>query len=303
MDRRAFLKGAAVSAVALRMGVITRGAVRASTSADPAMTSQLLSLVNAERAAAGAGSLKLDPLACSVAEKHATEMARHDFLSHWSLDGRKPYHRYSFAGGVEAIQENGGAINTNAPIASDDVPIHLTTMHKSMHDEVPPDDGHRKTILNPWHTHVGFGYADSGFCVRLCELYLARYVSIDPYAAIAAPQSKFVLSGRLLESTYSLEGIDVFYEPLPSPPDMAWLRIPRPYGLPDERESLLPKLRPTYFYEDGSKGSIELQGRGRFKVPIRLTRKEPGIYTAVVWIARSAKEMPFPATQVCVRAE
>ncbi|HEV2904387.1 MAG TPA: CAP domain-containing protein, partial [Pyrinomonadaceae bacterium] len=79
----------------------------------PAMTSQLLNLVNAERAAVGATSLKLDSLACSVAEKHAVEMARNDFLSHWGLDGRKPYHRYSFAGGVEAIQENDGAINTS----------------------------------------------------------------------------------------------------------------------------------------------------------------------------------------------
>ena len=267
------------------------------------MTSQLLNLVNAERAAVGATSLKLDSLACSVAEKHAVEMARNDFLSHWGLDGRKPYHRYSFAGGVEAIQENDGAINTSLPIASDDVPIHLTTLHKSMHDEVPPDDGHRKTILNPWHTHVGFGYADYGFCVRLCELYVARYVAIDPYPATASPRDKIVLRGRLLEPTYSLEGIDVFYEPLPSPPAMAWLRILRPYGLPHERESLLPKLGPTYFYEDGSKGSIELKGGGRFQVPFRLSRKEPGIYTAVVWIARSPKDEPFPATQVCVRAE
>ena len=267
------------------------------------MTSQLLNLVNAERAAVGASSLKLDSLACSVAEKHAVEMARNDFLSHWGLDGRKPYHRYSFAGGVEAIQENDGAINTSLPIPSDDVPIHLTTLHKSMHDETPPNDGHRKTILNPAHTHVGFGYADYGFCVRLCELYVARYVAIDPYAVTASPRERIVLSGRLLEPAYSLEGIDVFYEPLPSPPDRSWLRVLRAYGLPHERESLLPKLGPTYFYGDGSKGSIELKRGGRFQVPIRLSRKEPGIYTAVVWIARAAKEEPFPATQVCVRAE
>ena len=269
----------------------------------PAMTTQLLNLVNAERAAVGASSLKLDSLACSVAEKHAVEMARNDFLSHWGLDGRKPYHRYSFAGGVEAIQENDGAINTAVPIASDDVPIHLTSLHKSMHDEVPPNDGHRKTILNPRHTHVGFGYATYNFCVRLCELYVARYVAIDPYAAIASPGDRIILRGTLLEPTYSLVAIDVFYEPLPSPPDKAWLRILRPYGLPHERESLLPKLGPSYFYKDGSKGSIELKGGGRFQAPFRLSRKEPGIYTAVVWVGLSAKDEPFPATQVCIRAE
>lgn len=306
MDRRAFLRGAAVSAVALRFGPAMPRMVSASAIAAPefsALANHLLNQVNIERAEAGLRPLKLDSLACTVAEKHATEMARNNFLSHWGLDGRKPYHRYSFAGGVEAIQENGGAINSSTPIASDEIPIHVMTMHRSMYEETPPNDGHRKTILNPINTHVGFGYADHGFCVRLCELYLARYVAIDPYAVIASPGDRILLSGRLLEPTYSLEGIDIFYEPLPAPPDRAWLRIPRPYGLPDERESLLPKLGPTYFYEDGSKGSIELQGRSRFQAPILLRRKEPGIYTAVVWIARSAKETPFPATQVCVRAE
>lgn len=306
MDRRVFLRGAAVSAVALRLGAAMPRSIMASAIAPPefpAMTNHLLNQVNIERAEAGVRPLKLDSLACTVAEKHATEMARNNFLSHWGLDGRKPYHRYSFAGGVEAIQENDGAINTTTPIASVEVPIHLMSMHRSMHDEVAPSDGHRKTILNPVHTHVGFGYAEYGFCVRLCELYVARYVAIDPYVVTASPRDRIVLSGRLLEPSYSIEIIDVFYEPLPSPPDRAWLGIPRPYGLPQERESLLPKLPFNRFYEDGSKGSIEVQGRGRFQAPIRLSRKEPGIYTAVMWIARSAKEEPFPVTQVCVRAE
>lgn len=306
MERRVFLKRAAVSAVALPLGAAMPRIVKASAIATPefpAMTNHLLNQVNIERAEAGLKSLKLDGLACAVAEKHATEMARNNFLSHWGLDGRKPYHRYSFAGGVEAIQENDGALNSSTPVVSAEVPIHLMSMHRSMHDEVAPNDGHRQAILNPIHTHAGFGYADYGFCVRLCELYVARYVAIDPYPVTASPRNRIVLSGRLLESSYSLVSIDVFYEPLPSPPDRAWLRIPRPYGLPDERESLLPKLGPNRFYEDGSKGSIELQGRGRFSVPILLSRKEPGIYTAVVWISRTAKEEPFPATQICVRAE
>lgn len=306
MDRRAFLRGTAVSAVALRMGTLVPRSVAASAMAAPefpAMANHLLNQVNIERAEARLTSLKLDRLACAVAEKHAVEMARNNFLSHWGLDGRKPYHRYSFAGGVEAIQENAGALNSSTPIASDEVPIHLMSMHRSMYEETPPNDGHRKTILNPIHTHVGFGYADYGFCVRLCELYVARYVAIDPYPMKASPRDRIVLSGRLLEPSYSLESIDVFYEPPPTPPDRAWLGMPRPYGLPDERESLRPRLGPTYFYEDGSKGSIELQDRGRFQVPILLSRKEPGIYTAVVWMARSAKDEPFPATQVCMRAD
>ena len=173
-----------MSAVAMRLGTAMPGRAMASGFAKPefpAMANHLLNQVNLERVDAGVKPLKLDALACTVAEKHATEMARNNFLSHWGLDGRKPYHRYSFAGGVEAIQENDGAIDTSTPIDSAEVPIHLMSMHRAMHDEVAPDDGHRKAILNPVHTHVGFGYADYGFSVRLCELYIARYVAIDPY--------------------------------------------------------------------------------------------------------------------------
>src|SRR5688572_33458753 len=91
MDRRVFLRGAAVSAVALRMGTAMPRSVSASLIAAPefpAMANHLLNQVNIERAEAGVSSLKLDSLACKVAEKHATEMARHNFLSHWGLDGQ-----------------------------------------------------------------------------------------------------------------------------------------------------------------------------------------------------------------------
>ena len=286
---------------ALRVSAATSNGLQNAAPVPP-LANQLLTLVNAERAAAGLTALKLDVLACSVAENHAIEMARHEFLSHWGLDGRKPYHRYAFAGGTEAIQENGGSIDHSTPVLPEEIAPDLIAMHKSMHDEVPPNDGHRKTILGPWHTHVGFGYAGHGYSVRLCEIYVARYLKIDPYPQIAPPGAKFKFSGQLLDRNYSIEGIEVHYEPLPSPPAIAWLRVLRPYGLPEERETLHPKLGPDLNYEDGSKGSIEMLGRGRFQAPIVLTRKQPGIYTIVVWIQRLQSDTPFPATQVCLRA-
>ena len=65
---------------------------------------QLLQQVNAERSAAGLSQLQLDDLASNVANVHALDMAQGDFLSHWGSDGRKPYQRYSFAGGIDANQ-------------------------------------------------------------------------------------------------------------------------------------------------------------------------------------------------------
>jgi uncharacterized protein YkwD len=306
IGRRRFLQQASWSMLALpvsaiaRHGIVTKVPFGENLAPLP---NQLLNLVNEERTAAGLTVLKLDELACKVAEKHAIEMAEGDFLSHWGRDGRKPYHRYSFAGGTEAIEENDGAADHGAPVASEEFTSDLIGLHKAMFDEFPPNDGHRQTILAPQHTHVGFGVALRGNHVRLSELYVARYVAIDEYSVRGVPKSKFFLSGRLLDPAYSLTSIDVFYEPLPSPPELPWLQTPRSYSLPDDRETLLIKLPENTFYETGSRGSIEIHGRGRFRAPINLTRKQPGIYTVVVWIQKSGMGKPFPATQVCVRAE
>ena len=215
----------------------------------------------------------------------------------------EPYHRYAFAGGTDATAENDAAADYSAPFASDDFLDAPVRMHKAMYSEVPPNDGHRLTILTPHHTHVGFGLATAGLHVRLCEVYVSRYVSIDPYPTVKPPQSRFLLTGRVLDPRYSIEGIDVFYEPRPSPPARTWLETPRPYGLPENPTSLYMKLPPNKSYDDGTSGTIEIVRPGTFRAPIELSRKEPGIYTLVVWLARSETAKLFPATHVCVRAE
>lgn len=303
-NRRQFLRQTGLSLLAL--GVSARSSVRGQRPFEEetnALRIQLLEQVNRERAEAELGALKLDGLACDVAQLHAIEMAENNFLSHWGLDGRKPYHRYAFAGGTEATAENDAAADYSAPYASDDFVDAPIRMHKSMHAEVPPNDGHRQTILAPQHTHVGFGLATGGLHVRLCELYVARYVSIDPYPSIKAPLSRFLFSGHVLDSRYSIEGVDVFYEPPPSPPRRSWLETPRPYSLPENPTTLYVKLPANKVYDDGTSGTIEIPRPGSFRVPIELSRKQPGIYTLVVWISRFESSKMFPATQVCVRAE
>ncbi|HEX7720694.1 MAG TPA: CAP domain-containing protein [Pyrinomonadaceae bacterium] len=303
VTRRLFLNQAALSMLGFATAARPLSRVRNDRLSDDAgltVRNQLLDMVNRERRDAGLRILKLDELACRVAEAHAIDMAQSGFLSHWGTDGRKPYQRYSFAGGIDAIEENDGASDHGAPVASDEAAGDLISLHSSMFYESPPDDGHRKTILNWYHTHVGFGMATRGTRVRLCELYIAKYMTIDPYRPKARVGSKFTLSGHILDQSHSVKSIDVFYEPLPVAPDLLWLRELRAYGLPDNRERLMPKLPENTFYEDGSSGSIEMFGP-KFRVRISLSKTLPGIYTIVVWLQQYGTS--FPATQICVRAE
>jgi hypothetical protein len=138
--------------------------------------------------------------------------------------------------------------------------------------------------------------------VRLSEIYVARYVRVDGYPPTRPLRSKFKFSGQLMQPTHTIQTIDVFYEELPAPPTLEWLRVTRPYSLPDARTTLFPKLPENTYYENGSRGSIEFPERGRFRVEVQLG-KLPGIYTIVAWLRRHEWEKPFPATQVCVRVE
>ena len=266
----------------------------------PLAREQLLNQLNAERSSAGLNELKLDDLACAVANQHARDMATGGFLSHWGSDGRKPYHRYSFAGGTAAIQENCSAAEGLSSISPVPVLNDLHDMHDSMLHETPPDDGHRKTILFPFHTHVGFGIALNSRSLRLDELYLARYVELDPIVAEAKPGSTIVLAGRLLNTRHFLTEVDVFYEPPPKPPDIFWLRVPRSVSLPADYVALRPRAPDGLTYTDGSHGDFEWRVDGRFRARVKLYKTEPGIYTIVCMVRRVPSDKGFPGAQVCI---
>jgi Cysteine-rich secretory protein family len=303
IDRRWFLKVSAafalVPATARGQVPIERG--RFSEDDIPPTRTRLLELVNAERASMGLSRLALDDLACEVADKHARDMATGRFLSHWGRDGAKPYHRYSFAGGIDAIQENVGSANDILSLTAGGVAGDLIGLHQAMLNEIPPDDGHRRTILYPHHTHVGFGIAVNDQSLKLDELYISRFVALDPFPRQAKPKTTVILSGRVLDKRNSLKVAELYYEPLPTPPAIEWLRVARSYGMPDPFVTLYPKLPENVFYVNGMSGTIELSGGGRFQMPVTLS-KRAGINTISLWIKRG-QSAAFPATQICIRAE
>src|SRR5687767_787688 len=220
------------------------------------LRANLLEMVNEERAVAKVQPLAMDPLATRVATQHATEMAMHEFASHWGRDGFKPYHRYSFAGGTEATQENVSAADNTWSNKLSDLKQDTSYLHLRLYQEKPPNDGHRRAILAPQHTHVGFGIAVEKLRLRLVELFVARYFEVKELPRVAKPKSVVVFAGKMLRRDQSLNQVEVFYEPLPNPPEMSWLTTPRPYGLPDESRVLRPKVAPPLVYADRTKGVV-----------------------------------------------
>ena len=70
----------------------------------PAVVQYMLDYINCERAAARVAPVSLGDN--PMAQIHASDMFHNCYLSHWDLQGRKPYMRYSNAGRSRASGEN-----------------------------------------------------------------------------------------------------------------------------------------------------------------------------------------------------
>lgn len=260
----------------------------------------LLDMINEEREVEKVRPVALDELATEVATKHALDMVTNQFTSHWGSDGLKPYHRYSFAGGTAATEENVSSADNTWSIKLKDLEQDTAYLHLRLYQEKPPYDGHRHTILSPQHTHVGLGIVVRDLRLRLVELFVAKYVEVRRIKQEAKPGAQLYFSGKILRKEYTLSHVEVCYEPMPTPPELSWLRQPRSYALPKESVVLRPKLQPPMIYSDGVVGAVDTAMDGTFHTPVRLYKEKPGIYTVVTWI-RSDKSDAFPATAVCIR--
>src|SRR5689334_24249814 len=169
----------------------------------------LLEMVNEERAVAKLNALAVDELAAKVATEHAEEMAVDGYTSHWGRDGRKPYHRYSFAGGTQATQENIAAADSTWSMRERDLKQDSSYLHVRLYQEKPPYDGHRRAILAPQHTHVGFGIAVDRLRLRMVELFVAKYVQVEPIPRKARPGDRLTFKAKMPKEGYYLHSVEV----------------------------------------------------------------------------------------------
>jgi uncharacterized protein YkwD len=113
--------------------------------ADP-VEAQVISIVNAERAANGCGPVAADEGLAAVARAHSADMVARDFFSHVNPDGLDPFERAA-AAGQSARAENIAAGQPDATA------VMAAWMGSS---------GHRANILNCGLTRLGVGVGHGG---------------------------------------------------------------------------------------------------------------------------------------------
>lgn len=118
-------------------------------SAAPTPADQVVYLVNAERAAAGCGSLAVSDALTAAAQGHSDDMAANDYFSHTSLDGATASDR------AEAAGFTGTALGENIAAGQRTAQDVMAAWMGS--------DGHRANILNCDYTVIGVGLNEDGW--------------------------------------------------------------------------------------------------------------------------------------------
>jgi uncharacterized protein YkwD len=126
------------------------------------LRAEMLRMINHDRQRFGLEPLELDPDASSVADIYCRLQIRNRTSGHFTLDGQTPYMRYSFAGGNDGLSENAAAWSANFGFSDRALLDMMRRSQEAMMSESAPHDGHRKSILDPYATHVGIGVAWEG---------------------------------------------------------------------------------------------------------------------------------------------
>jgi uncharacterized protein YkwD len=280
------------------------------------LRAELVRLINHDRARFGLAPVQLDAQASAIADAYCRAQIRNGTTGHFTTDGQSPYMRYSFGGGNDGVSENAAAWSANYGFSDRALYDMMRRSEAAMMAEVPPHDGHRRTILDPAATNVGIGLAWERGELRMTQEFIRRYIGwTRPLPRRVSSSQPILCSGRAV-SGYDAEAITVHHEPLPQPMGVVTANAIQSYSLPQSRREYLPRLKGKFTrrvaggieevseqYSDGRRGDFQVTPDGQFAFAIPLP-DGPGIYTVVVWVRRHGTSGDaIPASNVSIRVD
>ncbi len=276
---------------------------------------RMVRLINRDREAYGLPPVELDLPASRIGDTYCERQIRNRTTGHFTTDGLAPYMRYSFAGGNDGLSENAAAWSADYAFNERALFEMLGRSQDAMMAETPPRDGHKRTILDPYATHVGVGLAWEKGEFRLVQEFIRRYIDwTRPLPRQARVGDTILMAGRAHAGT-RVEAITVHHEPAPTTMPAHVASAIDTYSLPDERREYLPRLRTTVAvapdgtmnaarrrYEDGRLGDFATRSDGAFSFEVPIA-EGPGIYTVIVWVSQNESRKAIAASNVSIRVD
>jgi uncharacterized protein YkwD len=257
------------------------------TETAPKAKAELLRIINEERKAHGAPPLAYDLRGAMVGDLFCEDAARNHTRGHWDLAGRPPYLRWALAGGVDHHAQNFAA-ETRRGFEFTEPPAELLrTTHAAFMAETPPNDGHRRTVLDPAWTHVGIGFALHEREMRMTEEYSRRVLEWAelPSGPVRAGSGAFV--AMKIPRGWSVGAVELVRDPFPTPLTRAEIASRGSYGLPPAFRTLRPYPPPGTRWASGETGEFRTSAGGRLELTVPLERG-PGHYYVVVFAAEGS---------------
>jgi uncharacterized protein YkwD len=261
----------------------------------------VLRLINKDRAFYNLPPVQLDLEASVIGDDYCRTQIRNGTTGHYTTDGVAPYARYSFAGGNDAVSENAAAWSASYKFSDRALYEMSRRSQDAMMAETPPNDGHKKTMLDPHATHVGIGMAWEGGEFRLVQEFVRRYIDWTRELPRHARVDQAVLVGGTPLPGVSVEGITVHHEPLPQPIAATTASAISSYSLPEKRREYIPRFRAQGI-SLARRGDFSLRNDGSFSFAVPFP-DGPGLYTVVVWVRKDGDRVAFPASNVSIRVE
>jgi uncharacterized protein YkwD len=146
---------------------------------------ELLTLVNRDRVAQGLSALALDNKLSLAAQNHSQDMVTNGFIGHNSPTQGTPQQQAAAAGVSELVGQN----------------IAISRSLPNSQRELMSSPGHRRIIIAPDHTHVGFGVVNGpdGF-LYITQFFAARPILLDPLPNTIQAGDTVVVAGKALRS-------------------------------------------------------------------------------------------------------
>lgn len=268
---------------------------------------RMVRLVNEDRAKEGLTPVEFDPLASRIGDIFCRQALKEGVYGHYLLDGSSPFHRYSLWGqSPHYSAENVGATKRRVRWTKELMWETMVRYEEMMMGEKPPNDGHRKNILNPWRTHLGVGLAFDDTGMRMVHEFVNKYAIVYKTGQQAKLGEAIPFAGRVSEpDKYDVSGVWVFYDPPPKPITLEEANRRLSYTYPDLRRYLRPILPPDTFYaDDKGRGEVEVSDDGEFSVNVPQFAQKPGIYGLMLRIhPKGDKARNFPATYFCIEVK
>lgn len=236
----------------------------------PRLQQLMFTLINNDRRANGLEEVSWDSVAASAGQRHADEMARFSYVSHWNLDGYGPDHRYSLAGGTSSVIENVYFYQhtlDNYPVSQKDWEAVIKDSQKALMGN--PE--HRTVILNPAVTHVGIGivYDPSNAWLGITQEFTFQYIAVSPISQVLSRGQILTLSGRVNPGG-NAPLLDLAYEPFPTVKTVYQLKETKAYS----------SLAEVYATTE-----LKVDNTGHFEQQIQLeNQKKAGLYHIRIWV-------------------